>query len=282
MDLGLEGRVVWITGASGGIGRALARTFHGEGASLLLSAHSRTGELEQLAQREFGERAIVVTTDVRSPDSCEAAVAAGRARFGRVDVAVANAGVWPSPDEPLHRAGVDRLRATIETNLLGSMFTARAWAAGLEADGPHPDGGGAALVLIGSTAGRFGERDHADYAAAKAGLVGLCRSLKNELPRLDPAARVNLIEPGWTVTEMAREALEDDDAVRRALETMALARLGRADDVARAAAFLASPRAAAHLTGQTLTVAGGMEGRRLRDGAELDPEAIRRSARVEG
>ncbi|MHC4893801.1 MAG: SDR family oxidoreductase [Planctomycetota bacterium] len=78
---------------------------------------------------------------------------------------------------------------------------------------------------------------------------------------------------------MAREALEDDAAVQRALETMALRRLGRAEDVARAAAFLCSPLAAAHLTGQTLTVAGGMEGRRLWDGSGIDVEAVRQAAR---
>jgi 3-oxoacyl-[acyl-carrier protein] reductase len=279
MDLGLSERVVWITGASGGIGRALARTFAAEGARLVLTGHRRAEELAAWAAEEFGERAVTAAVDVRDPAACEAAVALGRERFGRVDAAVANAGVWPTPDRPLHELEPERLAHTVAVNLLGAAHTARAWMGGLAADGPHPDGGGAALVCIGSTAGRFGERHHADYAAAKAGLVGLVQSLKNELPLIDPAARANLIEPGWTVTEMARAALEDDGAVRRALETMALRRLGRADDVARAAAFLCSPTAAAHLSGQTLTVAGGMEGRRLWDGATIDPDAVRAAAR---
>ncbi|MEO0652184.1 MAG: SDR family NAD(P)-dependent oxidoreductase, partial [Planctomycetota bacterium] len=266
MDLGLDGRTVWITGASGGIGRALARAFHAEGANLLLTAHSRLAELERLAAEEFGDRAECLALDVRDPQACQAVVERGRARFGHVDCAVANAGVWPIPDRPLHELDPERFEATVAVNLIGKANTARAWMRGLADGGPRPDGGGGALVLIGSTAGRFGERFHSDYAAAKAGLVGLVQSLKNELPLVDPAARVNLVEPGWTVTEMVREAIEDDAAVRRALETMALRRLGRADDVARAAVFLCSPTAAAHVTGQVLTVAGGMEGRRLWDG----------------
>ena len=279
MELGLDGRTVLITGASGGIGRALARAFHAEGANLVLTAHSRLPELERLASEAFGERAVCVRVDVRDPQACAEAVERGRERFGRVDCAVANAGRWPAPDRALHELEPARFEDTVAVNLIGKAHTARAWMGGLAETGPHPDGGGAALVLIGSTAGRYGERFHSDYAAAKAGLVGLMRSLKNELPLLDPAARVNLIEPGWTVTEMAREALEDDRAVQRALETMALRRLGRADDVARAAVFLCSPRAAAHLTGQTLTVAGGMEGRRLWDGETIDAEAVRAAAR---
>ncbi|MHC4264241.1 MAG: SDR family NAD(P)-dependent oxidoreductase, partial [Planctomycetota bacterium] len=264
MDLGLEESTVLITGASGGIGRALARVFAEEGANLVLTGNSRFDELEDWARTSFGDRAVCASVDVRDPAACERAVDLGRERFGRVDHAVANAGVWPKPDRPLHELEPDRFADTVAVNLLGAAYTARAWMGGLAKEAcSEVSEDGRACVLIGSTAGHFGERFHSDYAAAKAGLVGLMHSLKNELPLLHPGGRVNLIEPGWTVTEMAREALEDDAAVQRALETMALRRLGRAEDVARAAAFLCSPLAAAHLTGQMLTMAGGMEGRRL-------------------
>jgi len=278
MDLGLAQSTVLITGASGGIGRALARTFAEEGAGLVLTGHSRIGELTAWAADEFGDRALCVAADVRDPDAVDAAFAAGVRRFGRIDAAVANAGVWPVEDRALHQLDAARLADTVAVNLLGAAHTARAFMASLARTGAVP-GRGAAMVCIGSTAGRFGERDHADYALAKAGLVGLVQSLKNELPRIDPLARINLVEPGWTVTEMAREALEDDVAVGRTLTTMALRRLGRADDVARACAVLCSPLAAAHLTGQTVTVAGGMEGRVLWDVDEADVEAVRRQAR---
>jgi 3-oxoacyl-[acyl-carrier protein] reductase len=280
MDLGLASRTVLITGASGGIGRALARCFAAEGARLVLTGQSRFAELRELAAREFGAQALCLPLDTRDPQQSLEVFAAARGHFGRVDVAVANAGQWPSEGLPLHQLSAERLRATVEVNLLGSAYTARAFQATLAETGPHPDGGGAALVCIGSTAGRFGERDHSDYALAKAGLVGLVQSLKNELPRLDPAARANLVEPGWTVTEMARPALDDDATVTRVVQTMALRRLARAEDVARVVVLLASPVASAHLSGQTVTVAGGMEGRVLWPPSEVDPAAVRAAAKL--
>jgi hypothetical protein len=107
----------------------------------------------------------------------------------------------------------------------------------LAATGPRGDGHGASLGFVGSTAGRFGEAGHAEYATAKAGLVGLMRSLKNEIVTLDPFARVNAVEPGWTVTHMVRPTLDQPGVIARALATMpvrqpAAPRIGRCDRVA--------------------------------------------------
>lgn len=282
MDLQLSDQTVLITGASGGIGRALARTFAAEGARLVLHAHDRQADLAAwVAGQDWHRRALVVAADVRDPQAVARAFAEGEQRFGRVDVAIANAGVWPRPTELLHEAPLDRLRDTIEVNLLGATWTARAWMAGLHRHGPRPDGLGAALCFIGSTAGRFGELGHADYALAKAGLHGLVRTLKNEAVRLDPYARANLVEPGWTVTEMARAELEVPGNVARALRTMPLRQLARASDIARAAAFLCSP-AARHVSGEVLTVAGGMEGRVQWDPSEVDEAGVRARARDGG
>lgn len=276
MNLELDDKVVWITGASGGIGRELARAFGSAGCSLLLSAHSRLAELEaRTAEEPFADRALCVAADVTDPEACERAAAAGVERFGRLDVCIANAGAWTPGDHGLHRLDPQRLRQSVSVNLLGSAFTVRAFMGQLERCGAHPAGDGAAVVLIGSTAGRFGERGHSDYAMAKAGLIGLMQSVKNELPELDPWARINTLEPGWTVTEMAREALSDDGAVRRALSTMALRQLGAARDVAGTAVGLASPALSRHVTGQVVTVAGGMEGRQLWAPESLDVERAR-------
>jgi 3-oxoacyl-[acyl-carrier protein] reductase len=93
-------------------------------------------------------------------------------------------------------------------------------------------------------------------------------SYKNEIVRIDPAGRVNLVEPGWTLSPMTVDALRDDQQVTHVARTMALRRIASGRDVAAACAFFLSPAAAAHLSGQTLTVAGGMEGRLLHDGPE--------------
>lgn len=282
MDLELAGKVVFVTGASGGIGRALAEAFAAEGAKLVLHGESRFEELSGwLALQPWRANARAVKADVTEPAQMRAALDTARRDFGRVDVCVANAGRWTSEHALLHQADEARIRRTIETNLLGTLWTARAFFAALAASGPRADGHGACLVMIGSTAGRFGEKGHAEYAASKAGLYGLLRSLKNEIVELDPFARVNLIEPGWTVTHMARAALEEPGTIGRIVRTMPLRQLGRAADIARAALFLASPAMSRHVSGEVLTVAGGMEGRALWNAGEVDEESIRRRVREE-
>ena len=276
MDLHLKDKTVFITGASGGIGRALAEAFAGEGARLALHGHRSSEKLEAwLRLQTWRDRAIAVRGDVAKPSEIAAAMEEARKRFGRVDVCVANAGTWTPEFQLLHRADEARIRATIETNLLGSLWTARAFMDALAKSGPRKDGHGASLIFIGSTAGRFGEKGHAEYSASKAGLYGLLRSLKNEIVELDPYARVNMIEPGWTVTHMARPALQQPGVISKVVRTMPLRQLGRAQDVARAALFLASPAASRHVTGEIVTVAGGMEGRGLWEASDIDEAAIR-------
>jgi 3-oxoacyl-[acyl-carrier protein] reductase len=276
MDLELAGKTVFVTGAGGGIGRALAEAFAAENASLALHAHTSFPALEKwIAGMPWRDRAIAVRADVVRPAEIAAAMEQTRTRFGRVDVCVANAGTWTPEFQLLHRADEARIRDTIETNLLGSLWTARAFMDALAKSGPRKDGHGASLIFIGSTAGRFGEKGHAEYSASKAGLYGLLRSLKNEIVDVDPYARVNLIEPGWTVTHMARPALEQPGVISKVVRTMPLRQLGRAQDVARAALFLASPAASRHVTGEIVTVAGGMEGRGLWEASDIDEAAIR-------
>ena len=275
MDLGLAGKVVWITGASGGIGRALAEVFAGEGARLVLQGHGSFAALEEwVAAQPWRAESLCVSADVRDPGALERCAARALERFGRLDACLANAGKWPSEPRALDELAPERLRATLEVNLLGALFTARAFLGALRHTGPRADGHGAALIFTGSTAGRFGERGHSDYAVAKAALHGAVKTLKNEIVQLDPYGRVNAIEPGWTVTHMARPALAQPGHVERALRTMPLRQLARAKDVARTAAWLASPLAAAHVSGEIIAVAGGMEGRCLWNEEEIDREKV--------
>lgn len=288
LQTGLSGRSVWITGASGGIGRALAVAFAREGACLVLSAGARRAELERFVATDLAasvdgtfnpDDVLVTGLDVRRSASCEDTVRRARERFGRLDHVIVNAGVWPAADEPLQAMDPARLEHTLAVNLLGAALTLRAFAGALAETGPRaavdPAAGGASAVAIGSTAGRFGEAGHADYALSKAGLTGLVLSLKNEWVALDPAARINLLEPGWTATEMAAGALADGAAVQRALCTTPLRRVASPDQIATVALTLASPRLSSHVTGQTVTVAGGMEGRLLFDPSSIDAERAR-------
>jgi 3-oxoacyl-[acyl-carrier protein] reductase len=271
MDLGLKDKVVLVTGASGGIGSAMAEGFAAEGAQLVLHAGSRLAELEQ----SWGHRALVLQAEISDCAGVERMFASAVAKFGRVDCVIANAGRWTPEFALLHQAGEARIRSNLETNLFGALWTARAFLATLARSGPRPDGHGASLVLIGSTAGRFGEKGHTEYAVSKAGLYGILTSIKNEIVVLDPFARVNLIEPGWTVTKMARPSLEQPGLIASVVRTMPLRQLARAEDIARAALFLCSPVAARHVSGQVLTIAGGMEGRVQWETRDVDEDAVR-------
>lgn len=276
MDLGLADKVVLVTGASGGIGRALIEVFAEEGASVVATGNGRIDELSQhVASRPWRERALCVRADVTQPDDLRAAFTAASARFGRVDVCVANAGFWPREHQALHKASEARIRGAIDINLFGALWTARAFFEHLEQVGARADGHGASLCFIGSTAGRFGERDHAEYSVAKAGLYGLVRTLKNEVVRIDPYARVNMVEPGWTVTHMVREELSRTGVVAGVCRTMPLRQLARAVDIARSVAWLSSPLASRHTSGQVLTIAGGMEGRSLWSLEDTDEASVR-------
>jgi 3-oxoacyl-[acyl-carrier protein] reductase len=276
MDTGLRNKVVLITGASGGIGRAAAQAFVDEGARLVLHGNRQIDELKAVVAQACWDDTLCVRFDVADRKAVFAGFETARERFGRIDVCVANAGIWPPESTPFHRMDAKRLQSTLEVNLLGATWTAQAFMAQLAAAGPRPDGHGASLLFTGSTAARFGERDHVDYSIAKAGIYGLVRTLKNEIVRLDPYGRVNLVEPGWTVTHKARPALAQDDVVTHVTQTMGLRQLGRAKDIAQTMVFLSSPLLSRHISGETLTVSGGMEGRLLWNSEEIDPDAIRR------
>lgn len=267
MDTGLRDKVVLITGASGGIGTASARRFDQEGAKLVLHGHRNVGNLQAL-QGELAGESLVVGADLTAEDEVEHLFRKAVDRFRRVDVLVANAGIWPEDDVPIHRMGLDRWTRTIETDLTSVFLCAREFFRVLERTGSETG----ALVIVGSTAAVFGEEGHADYAAAKAAITyGLTRTLKNEIVRIVSRGRVNAVCPGWTLTPMSAAGLADPAAVTRVLQTRAHRRVARPEDVASAIVFLASDRLAGHITGEILTVAGGMEGRLLHRAGDINP-----------
>ena len=254
MQTGLAGRGVLVTGASGGIGAACARAFAAEGARVVVHYHRGEDRARALAAELGG--APVAQADLTVESDAERLFSEARDALGAVEVCAAVAGVYPAADVPVWELGLDRFERTLRENLTATFLTARAFLGGLET-------GPAALVLVGSTAGRFGEAGHADYAAAKAGIQGgLLLSLKNEAARLGPGVRVNAVAPGWTASPMTRGLLEPDD-VQRITRTMPLRKVATPEDVAAQVVVLASDRLSGHVTGELVTVAGGMEGRVL-------------------
>jgi 3-oxoacyl-[acyl-carrier protein] reductase len=247
MKTGLAGKRVLVTGASGGIGGACARAFAAEGAEVVAHYHRGRDRAEALGD------VTLVGADLTKEDEVDRMF--GEA--GGLDVCAAVAGVWPSEDLPVWELPLERWRATFDANLTSAFLTARGFLRQVEGDG--------ALVLVGSTAGIFGEAGHADYAAAKSAILGgLLLSLKNEVVRKAPRARVNAVAPGWTESPMTRGHVAPEQ-VERVSRTMALRKVAQPDDVARQVVVLASPLLSGHVTGQVVTVAGGMEGRVVHD-----------------
>jgi len=247
MDSGLAGKRVLVTGASGGIGGACARLFAADGCEVVAHYHRGRERAEALGA------AAVVGADLTNEQEVDRLFS----EAGRLDVCAAVAGVWPSGDVPVWEMPLERWRATLDANLTATFLTARGFLRQLEGDG--------ALVLVGSTAGIFGEAGHADYAAAKSALMGgLLLSLKNEVVRRSPGVRVNAVAPGWTESPMTRGHVSDEQ-VARISRTMALRKVAQPQDVAAQVVALASPTISGHVTGQVITVAGGMEGRVVHD-----------------
>jgi 3-oxoacyl-[acyl-carrier protein] reductase len=254
VETGLAGKRVLVTGGAGGIGSACVRAFAAEGARVAI--HCRTSR-DRAAELARETRGIVLQADLTVEDEVERLFEEAHQGLGGLDVCAAVAGFWPREDEPVWNMPLERWEATLRTNLTATFLTARGFLRLVERSG-HGN-----LVLVGSTAGRFGEAGHADYAAAKAAIqVGLLRSLKNEIVRIAPRGRVNAVAPGWTYSPMTRGEL-DEELVAGISRTMALRKVAVAEDIARAVVVLASDELSGHVTGELVTVAGGMEGRTL-------------------
>ena len=277
MDLGLKDKTIFVTGSSGGIGRATAQCLALEGARVVLHGRRNVAALEEwLSAQSWRDQATIAKADVRDPEAMGAAVRGAAEAAGRIHGCVINAGIWPPDDTPLVDLDAERIRGVFEVNVLGAFWTAQAFLRALRSAGPDPGGDGASIVFTGSTAAKFGERGHSDYASSKSALYGLMRSLKNEIVALDPYGRVNVVEPGWTVTEMTQGSLDTPGIVEKVVRTMPVQQLAAVDDIARAIAWLLSPVGARHVSGETLTVAGGMEGRVLWEEGDVDAGSVRR------
>ena len=207
--------------------------------------------------------AQVAQADLTVEDDVDRLLDKARDVLRQVDVCVAVQGVWPRDDVPVWELTLARWDDTVRQNLTATFLVARAFLREVERTGHG------SLVLVGSTAGIFGEAGHADYAAAKSAITGgLLLSLKNEITRIAPRGRVNAVAPGWTESPMTR-GLVDDERVRAVSRTMALRKVAQPEDVAAQVVVLSSDTLSGHVTGQLVVVAGGMEGRTIHPDEEL-------------
>lgn len=258
LDFGLKDVHVLVTGASGGIGHETALIFKQLGARVTAHYNSSPKGLDDI------DGIAKIQADVRDPFSVERLFEEAERHHGSpVSVLVVNHGIWPIPPFKIADMSLDQWNNTLGVNLTGAFLLCQAYLRRLR-EANHSVKDTASIIMIGSTAGKFGEADHGDYAVSKAGLMyGLVPTLKNEIVSIAPRGRVNSVNPGWVATPMAEETLKDTKTVERVLSTTPLQKVAQPLDVANQVAVLASPVLSGHVSGMNVMVEGGMEGRLL-------------------
>ena len=239
----LTGRTALITGASGGIGGGIARALHGAGATVGLSG-TRVEALEALAQT-LGERAHAIPADLSGPGGPDALAKAAEAALGSVDILVNNAGI--TKDTLAMRMKDEDWQSVLDVNLTSAFRLIRSTLRGM-LKRRH-----GRIIGITSIVGVTGNPGQANYAAAKAGMIGMSKSLAYEVA--NRGITVNCIAPGFIATAMTDKL--DDEQKARLIDRVPAGRLGTDGDVAAAVVYLASDEAS-YVTGQTLHVNGGM------------------------
>jgi 3-oxoacyl-[acyl-carrier protein] reductase len=242
----LTGQAALVTGGSRGIGRATALLLAKAGADIALTYHTRAADAKATVDEveALGRRAFALGGDLADPEVVEQIISEVERKLGRLDIFVANAGIWPADEVSLASMPTDRWRRTMEANLDSVFLSTRAALRLMRVGGR--------VVIVSSTAGQRGEAFHADYAATKGALISLTKSLSVECA---PDLVVNCVAPGWVDTEMSLPAFGQDnrDRIRR---TIPLQRIATAEDIAGPILFLCSDLAR-HLTGEVLNVNGG-------------------------
>ena len=243
----LKGRVAVVTGGSRGIGRAIALRLAESGADVALIYAGNQAAADETAQqvRELGVRAMAVRCDVSDAQQAAAAIKQVRAELGPIDILVNNAGI--TRDGISLRMKPDDFRRVIDVNLTGAFLMAQA----AMSDFVRRRSG--RIINISSASGLMGNAGQANYSAAKAGMIGLTKTLARELA--GRGVTVNAVAPGFVKTEMT--AAMNEAALSEGLKSVPMGRMAEPEEIAEAVAFLASDRAA-YITGTVLSVNGGL------------------------
>jgi 3-oxoacyl-[acyl-carrier protein] reductase len=251
MKLSLDSRVALITGGSRGIGAATVRLFVEAGAKVVFNYQSSRTRAEEIVQRCDAENCHAVQSDLNGTEPAQKLVAAAIARFGRLDILVANHGIWPPDDAPIERMSDQQWHRTVAVNLDSVFSLVRHSVAQMKKQGGSPAGH---IVLVSSTAGQRGEAFHSDYAATKGALISMTKGLSTELAH--DRIYINCVAPGWVNTDMSAPALNDPATRDRIFKVIPLGRVGKPEEIAAPILFLCTPHAG-FITGEVFNVNGG-------------------------
>ena len=249
--LSLEGRAALVTGGSRGIGAAIVRMFVDAGARVLFSYEKAQEQAEKLC-RECGPYCAAEAKSLTSPQAAGELVSACVKKFGRLDILVANHGIWPPEDAPIEEMTDQQWERTVAINLDSVFGLVKHSVAAMKKTAAKVSPG--KIVLISSTAGQRGEAFHCDYAATKGALISMVKGLSTELARHH--IYVNCVAPGWVDTDMARPAMDDPMTAKKVLATIPLGRIGTPEEIAGPVLFLCTALAG-FVTGEIFNVNGG-------------------------
>jgi 3-oxoacyl-[acyl-carrier protein] reductase len=262
MHLSLSGKVALITGGSRGIGAATVRMFVAAGARVLFSYEKSKRQADQLVA-DLSEKVAsnvptavkcaTVACDLSGTETARELVASAVGRFGRLDILVANHGVWPADDVAIDQMADSQWRSTVATNL-DSVFALIKHSVGQMKKQQKSGDAAGHIVLVSSTAGQRGEAFHCDYAATKGALISMVKGLSTELAR--NGIYVNCVAPGWVDTDMSAPTLNDPKSRAAIFATIPLGRVATPQEIAAPILFLCTP-GAGFITGEVFNVNGG-------------------------
>jgi 3-oxoacyl-[acyl-carrier protein] reductase len=259
VSLVLDGKVALISGGSRGIGAETVRLFCEAGARVAFSYREARVQAEALAEECGGTgpgrgRCVAIQQELHTPSDGRALVAAAVRAFGRLDILVANHGIWPATDAPIAQMTESQWRQTLAVNLDAVFGMVQAAVGQMEGQPRLAGEARGHIVLISSTAGQRGEANHADYAVSKGALISLTKSLSSELA--PKGIYVNCVAPGWVSTEMSAAALGHPKRGAKIAAEIPVGRAASPREIAGPVLFLCTPLAG-FISGEVLNVNGG-------------------------
>jgi len=255
MRCSLASKVALITGGSRGIGAATVRMFAAAGARVVFNYQSARAQADALVQECGADKCHAVRCDLSSPAAAQELVAAAVTKFGRLDILVANHGIWPPEDSPIDRMSDEQWRRTIAVNLDSVFGLIKHSVAQMKKQGGSSSSGPAGhIVLVSSTSGQRGEAFHCDYSASKGALISMVKGLSTELA--PHRIYVNSVAPGWVDTDMSHPALNDPPTRAKIFGGIPLGRVGTPEEIAGPILFLCT-QYAGFITGEIFNVNGG-------------------------
>jgi 3-oxoacyl-[acyl-carrier protein] reductase len=252
VTLALEGKVALISGGSRGIGAAIVRLFAQAGAKIFFNYEKAKAAAETLTRECGADTCVAAQCSLNSAAAAETLVSACVQRFGRLDILVANHGIWPDEDLPIDKMPDEHWRKTMSINLDAVFGLVKHSVAQMKKTATQ--GNRNHIVLISSTSGQRGEAYHVDYSATKGALISMTKSLSTELA--PHHIYVNCVAPGWVDTDMCHPTLDDPEKARKIVGTIPLGRVGKPAEIAGPVLFLCTPLAG-FISGEIFNVNGG-------------------------